>query len=190
MRRAAAVLALAVAIAVGCASGEGKAEDKPAKPGDEGKVPEKPGAKPAEEKKPEKRWNAKVDDRYGTPTVTINDANLFAPESSIFGGAGGETQKEIVVKRGAFEIRVPFDEIATIEVGKEVDDRLEIAIRFRDPEKKGSELRGTVRSNLELHGVYEGTNLKAESKLRELKRVVLEEAPERPAPATKPAPGK
>jgi hypothetical protein len=185
MRGARVFFPLAVAVAVGCASETGKAEDgkAPSKEPDAKKKPETRGGKV------ERRFQAKVLDRYKTPPVLLSDVVLFVPDVSIFGGTSGETQRELVVKRGGHEITVPFVDVLSIEVPtEEKEDRIEVVVRFRDPKLSAKELRGTVRSNLELRGGYEGGKLEAKIKLRDVRSLELEEMPreEAPAPASKP----
>jgi hypothetical protein len=170
MKKAGPILAFAVAVAVGCGSEEGKAEDKPGKP-------DTP-ATPTNDKKETKHFRATITDASGQPPITITDVVLWVPEVSIFGGSGGTAERHLTVKRGALEVEVPFEQVLEIEVGKEKEDRLDIALKLNNPEWKDKELRGSVRSSLELRGDFEGSKLKATIKLREVKTVKIEEMPE------------
>ena len=176
-------VAVALTILLGCAADGTKADD--GKPGGKPAAGEKPADKPAGEKpadgadkKPEgskKVFRATVTDRFGTAAFVIADARLWVPEVSLFGGEGGEYKKVVVVKHGAAEIEVPFDEVQTITLKLVKEDRIDVVVTFRAADKAGKQLDGTIKSNLQLHGHYEKSNLSARLKLREINEITLEE---------------
>lgn len=181
MRKLGPMLALSAALAVGCSSDEGKAEDKPTKPAD---AP----APASGDKKETRHFRAKITDASGQPPIVITDVVLWVPEVSIFGGSGGEAQRHFAVKRGALELEVPFEQVVEIDVAKEHEDRLDISLKLNKPEWKDKVLLCSVRSSLELRGDFEGTTLKAKILLREVKTVVLEEITEASKPEAPKAP--
>ena len=71
---------------------------------------------------------------------------------------------------------------AWFELGALKEDRLEVKVKRRrelessDPEVRKKTLDGTIKSNLQLAGRYDDTDLAVRLKLREVVRVVLEKA--------------
>lgn len=193
-------LTLALALLLGCGGGVAtKAQEKPgapdAKPDDkppekaDGKPPEKADAKPdaAHADKGDKlakdlrSYRATVTDKSTeVKDYVIRDAVIWAPEVSILGGEGHTEEKQLIVKRGAAELIVPFADIAWFELGTLKEDRLEIKVKrvsqlkSEDPKVRELVLIGTIKSNLQLSGKYEDTTLQARLKLREVLKVVLE----------------
>lgn len=159
----------AFALFLGCASsGEGVAQDAP--PAD-GPRPRQGGAPaPAPAAAPAPRFVATVKDRYLADAWQLRDARLFVPEVSLFGGGGGEETRELVVKVGAAEVAVPLARIVRIEVGDQDEDLLAVTVSVRPTEgdTAAQPLRGTIRSSLELRGVFGTSDLKTSVKLREL----------------------
>ncbi len=160
----------AFALFLGCASSEeGAAQDAPPTPppaqggGEQAQGGKKPAAAPAP------RFVATVKDRYLADPWQLRDAVLFVPEVSLFGGGGGEETRELLVKVGAAEVAVPLARVSRIEVGDQDEDLLAVTVHVRptageDPQP----LKGTVRSSLELRGVFGASDLKTSVKLREL----------------------
>jgi hypothetical protein len=197
-------IASAVAILLGCSSAATNADD--AKPGDappadqkqdqkkDEKAPAKTdenaakAAKAAKEQKEKeekdadekRRFNATVTDKTGTVPFLVSDAQIFVPEVSLLGGEGGKLAKELVVKHGPAEITIPLKDVTSLKVDALKEDRLEVTVRFKDPALAGSELKGTIKSNLQLHGKYLKSSLDAKLKLRDVDLVTLEEVPAPP----------
>jgi hypothetical protein len=190
MTRKNLILALGLAVLLGCAGGEDtKAQEKPASPDakqDDGKPAPKPADKGAAKgEAPEKvedmrKYRALVTDRFNTPDFEVTDAVVWVPEVSLLGAEGGTAKKELLVKRGAAELIVPFSDIAWIEFREFKEDRLEVAVKrvadakSDDPKVRDRFLVGTIKSNLQLRGKYEKTALDARLKLREVLKVVLQ----------------
>lgn len=194
MRERRLLLAAAVAVLLGCGSEPTHADDKkpdekqpvPAddkkdeKKPDEKKPDERPDTRPQQavpDKKPARRFVAVVTDRFKTDPFKIEDAELLVPQVSLLGGESYARELKFVVKHGAAEIEVPFEEIAKVTFKDVKDDRLAVVIEFRGADKGGNSLDGTVKSNLQLGGKYQQRGLPAKLKLRELASLTLEEAP-------------
>ncbi len=190
MRTGGLLLAAAVAFLLGCGSEPTHADDKkdekqpvPAEgeKKDEKKPEEKPADPPKGDKAPagkdekRKHFVAEVTDRFKTPAFKIDEAELLVPQVSLLGGESFDHKFHFVVKHGAAEIEVPFEEIAKVTFGVPKDDRLPIVIEFRAPDKAGKTLDGTVKSNLQLGGKYQQRGLAAKLKLREIDTITLEE---------------
>jgi hypothetical protein len=181
MRESRFVLVAAVAFLLGCGSAATHADDKkPDEKKDEKKGDEKPDEKaPAEKKpaeKPKKRYTATVTDRFGTEPFKIDGAEVSVPQVSLLGGESFQYELRFVVKHGAAEIEVPFEEISKVTFGDVKEDRLGVTVEFKAADKADKQLTGTVKSNLQLHGKYQQRQLEAKLKLREIKTLVLEEA--------------
>ncbi|MEZ0230116.1 MAG: hypothetical protein ACAI25_15950, partial [Planctomycetota bacterium] len=185
-------LAAAVAFLLGCGSEPTHADDQkpdekqPAPAGD--KKDDKGTDKPADPKgekggdkgapapapdKVKKRFVAEVTDRFKTKPFKIDEAELLVPQVSLLGGESFDHKLVFVVKHGAAEIEVPFEEISKVTFELPKDDRLPIRIEFRGADKAGKVLDGTVKSNLQLGGKYEQRNLAAKLKLREIESITL-----------------
>jgi hypothetical protein len=149
------------ALALGCASPEaGNAQEPP---------PANEAAATAE------RYTATVKDKYLAEQWRLREAKLFVPEVSLFGGGGGEEAANLTVKVGAAELEVPLARVARLEVGDQDEDELHVKITLRG-EGQQQEIQGTIRSSLELHGLYGESDLKAVVRLREVSFITLEKA--------------
>lgn len=161
---------------LGCASSEqGAAQDGPAP---QEKTPAPPArtsdAPAAGQQAPAPKFVATVKDRYLAEPWQLRDALLFVPEVSLFGGGGGEETRELVVKVGAAEVAVPLTRIERIAVGAQDEDILAVEVHVRPTAGEAPQpLKGTVRSSLELRGVFGASDLRTSVKLRELKWVQL-----------------
>lgn len=159
----------AFALFLGCASSEeGAAQDAPP-PGGATPAPAQGAPTPAPAPAPAPKFVATVKDRYLADPWQLRDARLFVPEVSLFGGGGGEETRELVVKVGAAEVAVPLARVNRIEVGEQDEDLLAVTVHVRPTEGEAAQpLKGTVRSSLELRGVFGASDLKTTVKLREL----------------------
>lgn len=184
------ILAAAVAFLLGCGSEPSKADDQKGeeKPAPVDKAPDKKDERPAaaakKDEKKGKRFLGTVTDRLpDVKPFTIEEAKIFTPQVSIFGGDSGLEETTLRVKHGAAEIEVPFEDVTEVTFGNVKDDRLEVVVAFRE---KAGVLEGTVKANLQLRGTYvmadpsapKKQELKAQLKLREIKSVKLEEIKE------------
>ncbi len=164
----------AFALFLGCASSEeGAAQDTPP-PAGPTPAPTPGGTTPAAPPRPAPKFVATVKDRYLAEPWQLRDARLFVPEVSLFGGGGGEETRELLVKVGAAEVAVPLERVSRIEVGDQDEDLLAVTVLVRPTEGETPQpLKGTVRSSLELRGVFGTSDLKTAVKLRELAWVEL-----------------
>jgi hypothetical protein len=156
----------AFALVLGCASPEeGVAQDQaPAQ------QPAPGGGAAATPKAPAPKFDAMIKDRFLTEPWQLREAILFVPEVSLFGGGGGEETRELVIKVGAAELTVPLSRVARIEIGEQDEDVLHVTVLVRPTEGDATPqpVKGTVRSSLELRGMYGASDLKTTVKLREL----------------------
>lgn len=153
---------------LGCAASEQGAAQEGAPPPPPAKTPSSADQAPAP------KFVATVKDRYLAEPWQLRDAVLFVPEVSLFGGGGGQETRELIVKVGAAEVAVPMARIERIAVGEQDEDILAVTVHVRPTADEAAQpLKGTVRSSLELRGVFGASDLKTSVKLRELEWVQL-----------------
>ncbi len=168
---------LAMVLVLGCASNnEGVAQERPEKPAAKKPKDEKKSTK-AKDEKDKRKYRAVVKDKHlraGEKPFTVNDAVLFVPEVTLFGGGAGEEVKELKLKRGSAEVTIPFARIASLEIGKLDEDRLGLTVTLRDvKDPADAKLKGSVKASLELRGKLGSKDLDTVVKLREAKTVEL-----------------
>lgn len=158
----------AFALVLGCASPEeGVAQEQPP-PAQT--PPAQDGGAAATPKAPAPKFDAMIKDRFLAEPWQLREAILFVPEVSLFGGGGGEEKRELLIKVGAAELTVPLARVARIEIGEQDEDVLQVTVLVRPTEGDPTPqpVKGTVRSSLELRGMYGASDLKTSVKLREL----------------------
>ena len=161
------VMTLGCALVLGCA-----APESPAQAQENGR--DRPTSRQAQGEK-KARFRAEILERGKDKPFELKEVVLFVPEVSLFGGSGGDESDVLEVRRGATRLEVPLDRLVSIEISEPDPDadRIEVTIQLRpaDGGQQPPPLRGSVKANLELRGLYEG--LKAVIKLREAKRITL-----------------
>lgn len=180
--RALWIACLPLLLTVGCASGnaapapkasqdEAVAADRPSPTGTRKKGGD------TDKKKDTNVYAAKVTDKDSAAKnepFTLESAVLFVPEVSLFGGSSGKDQKVLELRRGkSTTIEIPFHRIERIEVGKQLEDRLELRIALRGTKPEDKWLKGTVKASLQFKGIFAGKDLTASVKLREVKTIEL-----------------
>lgn len=181
----------------GCASEPGVAQeregDKPVEKADD-EAPEsqptdeKPAGRNKQAKKAKKKkkldarvYRATITDRHlkeGEKPFKVTRLVLFTPEVSLFGGSAGKESKTIVLRRGSASIEIPFASVEAIEVGKVVEDRLEVKLTVKAKKPEDRVESGTIKASLELRGLYASTEFKTSVKLRDVRKLTLELDPD------------